>query len=161
MAARAVTSPPKLPLYIVWNFFPPMPPSPDFPTFVGGWRTKAGVVRASPGFLVTQLHRNLDPKGKWVHLARKHGKPLKEVYIYCKVSISITGHPTHPSASASASRFYSFVHKAEERNKCLVVLHLSLEGRVGRSELFFFSFLQLEWRLKQQNECKNKQICIT
>ncbi|XP_072050045.1 uncharacterized protein [Amphiura filiformis] len=38
---------------------------PDFPTFVEGWQYTANHVKKEKGFLVTQLHRNLNPQGKF------------------------------------------------------------------------------------------------
>ncbi|XP_072050554.1 uncharacterized protein [Amphiura filiformis] len=61
----APRGPPQLSLYLVFNAFEEIPPPPDFPTFVEGWQYTGSYVRKNKCFLATQLHRNIDPQGKY------------------------------------------------------------------------------------------------
>ena len=66
MAAQGPPPPPNVPMYMVFNAFELIPPPPDFPTFVEGWLYTASNVQKNKCFLVTQLHRNINPQGTYV-----------------------------------------------------------------------------------------------
>ena len=49
---------------VVFNFYESMNPSPNYPTFIEGWKKMSAFVNNLDHYYCTQLHKNTNPCGK-------------------------------------------------------------------------------------------------
>ena len=77
-------------LYFIWNFIEKGGVFPPFKSFLESWTQTTSYVQKNKQFLSTQLHRNLNPKGKSSPHHLKTPRKATEIISFQKLRFQFT-----------------------------------------------------------------------